>query len=343
LGTAVLIMDVSGLVVENNRTMPYGEEWLPTVASANEQKFTSYQRDGESGLDYALARFFASALGTLRSPDKGPMVLHMPGTLNRYGYGLQDPINIIDPTGNFIERAGIGSATAGCPPGVDYETISTVFGDDLIKTRICLFPPPSAPNSYHPEPGGGGGGGGNPGSAQDKLTPNYSILTPCRQRAVEIMSGIRENFGAFADAVVSFSASNLPIVDGAELGQAYIRFKQGNGDTPVQVFLGASISIDHYVEVGGEPVLQQTTNVTVVDLTDSSFRFSVNAVDALIYPAEIEFSASDGSNGTLGFGIQVQARPNGLFSSVAAATGVLQSIENGVWTNFLRKVEGSCK
>jgi RHS repeat-associated protein len=118
LGTAVLIMDAAGLVVENNRTMPYGEEWLPAVASANEQKFTSYQRDGESGLDYAVARFFASTTGTLRSPDKGPMIPRLPATMNRYAYSLQDPINMTDPTGNVAQQVIRG---LGCPSGIDYE------------------------------------------------------------------------------------------------------------------------------------------------------------------------------------------------------------------------------
>ena len=106
LGTAVSIMEANGLVVENNRTLPYGEEWRPTVESGNEHKFTSYQRDGESGLDYAGARYYENTRGRLNSPDKGPMKLWIPATLNRYSYVGMDPVNITDPSGNEWQWAG---------------------------------------------------------------------------------------------------------------------------------------------------------------------------------------------------------------------------------------------
>ena len=83
LGTAVLLMAASGLVVENNRTLPYGEEWVSAAGSANEQKFTSYQRDGESGLDYAIHRFDATTRGVFMSVDRGPITLALPQSLNR--------------------------------------------------------------------------------------------------------------------------------------------------------------------------------------------------------------------------------------------------------------------
>ena len=99
LGTAVLIMAAADLVVENNRTLPYGEEWQPAVGSDNEQKFTSYQRDAESGLDYAIHRFDATARGVFMSVDPGPISLMLPQSLNRYIYAMADPVNYTDPSG----------------------------------------------------------------------------------------------------------------------------------------------------------------------------------------------------------------------------------------------------
>ena len=99
LGTAVLFMAASGLVIENNRTLPYGEEWLPSPGSDNEQKFTSYQRDGESGLDYAIHRFDATTRGVFMSVDRGPITLALPQSLNRYIYAMADPVNYTDPSG----------------------------------------------------------------------------------------------------------------------------------------------------------------------------------------------------------------------------------------------------
>ena len=99
LGTAVLLMAASGLVIENNRTLPYGEEWVPAAGSANEQKFTSYQRDGESGLDYAVNRYASNRNGRFQSVDQGPYLLMAPVSLNRYVMTLGDPVNYTDPDG----------------------------------------------------------------------------------------------------------------------------------------------------------------------------------------------------------------------------------------------------
>jgi len=95
-------MTANGTVIENNRTLPYGEAWLPTdngATSTNDKKFTTYQRDAESGLDYAMNRYDASSYGRFVSPDKGKMYLELPITLNRYVYTSDDPINNVDPTG----------------------------------------------------------------------------------------------------------------------------------------------------------------------------------------------------------------------------------------------------
>jgi hypothetical protein len=35
-GTAALLFNTSGTVIENNRTLPYGEEWLSDIASVND-------------------------------------------------------------------------------------------------------------------------------------------------------------------------------------------------------------------------------------------------------------------------------------------------------------------
>src|SRR2546422_9929075 len=57
LGTAVLVIVANGTVIENNRTVPYGELWLSDTAPTKDRKFNSYFRDKESGLDYAMSRY----------------------------------------------------------------------------------------------------------------------------------------------------------------------------------------------------------------------------------------------------------------------------------------------
>jgi len=60
----LFVMNSAGVVIENNRTLPYGEAWLAeSTPSTNDKKFTTYQRDQESGLDYAMERYYANANG----------------------------------------------------------------------------------------------------------------------------------------------------------------------------------------------------------------------------------------------------------------------------------------
>jgi RHS repeat-associated protein len=104
LGSAVLVMTANGTVIENNRTLPYGEAWLASdnsATSTNDKKFNTYQRDQESGLDYAMHRYYGNSSGRFSSPDSEPMSMNLtqPVSLNRYVYVSNDPINETDPTG----------------------------------------------------------------------------------------------------------------------------------------------------------------------------------------------------------------------------------------------------
>lgn len=63
-------------------------------------RHTTYQRDQESGLDYAMARYYANVSGRFASPDKGRIGLYIPASLNRYSYAGSDPINRTDSSGN---------------------------------------------------------------------------------------------------------------------------------------------------------------------------------------------------------------------------------------------------
>jgi RHS repeat-associated protein len=95
----VLVINSAGLVIENNRTLPYGEAWLAeNTPSTNDKKFTTYQRDQESRLDYAMNRYYANTAGRFASPDKGKLRLFLPASLNRYSYVGADPINRTDST-----------------------------------------------------------------------------------------------------------------------------------------------------------------------------------------------------------------------------------------------------
>jgi RHS repeat-associated protein len=112
LASTRLVTDTDGAVKARHDYLPFGEELTAGIGSrssgqgygVNEglrQKFTSKQRDAESGLDYFGARYYASTQGRFTSTDPLDESAHilLPQTWNRYSYVLNNPLNVIDPNG----------------------------------------------------------------------------------------------------------------------------------------------------------------------------------------------------------------------------------------------------
>ncbi len=92
-----LVTDSSGNTVAQMGHFPFGESWHN--ASGEKLLFTTYERDSESGNDYAMARYHVSRLGRLSSPDPLGGGAVNPQSLNRYSHSVNDPANRTDPSG----------------------------------------------------------------------------------------------------------------------------------------------------------------------------------------------------------------------------------------------------
>ena len=90
--------DSNGAVVGQQGNYPFGEAWY-TSSATTKWRFTSYERDSESGNDYANFRYHANRLGRFLTPDPLAGRITNPQSLNRYAYVINDPINLIDPLG----------------------------------------------------------------------------------------------------------------------------------------------------------------------------------------------------------------------------------------------------
>ena len=82
-------------------------------------RYTGKERDTESGLDYFGARYYASNMGRMMSPDwsaKAEPVpyakLDNPQSLNLYSYVGNNPLSRTDPTGHY--EINCGSGVKGC-------------------------------------------------------------------------------------------------------------------------------------------------------------------------------------------------------------------------------------
>lgn len=200
-GTAVLLFNTSGTVIENNRSLPYGEAWLSEVASANDKKFTSYDRDKESGLDYAMARMYANNVGRFSSPDQGPIRLHMPTTLNRYTYGNLDPVNNNDPTGNECPAGTDTCVEVSEPPPPDL---------DLFPVDLKGSPNPCPPDYRGSECGGGGDSGGGGGSSPPKPSPTQANCQSGLRTAQKDNAAVARAMTDKSTLMAAVAGTNIP-------------------------------------------------------------------------------------------------------------------------------------
>ncbi len=72
---------------------------------ASGPRFTSKERDSETGLDYFGARYYSGAQGRFTGPDPGPYDLKNPQSLNRYAYVINNPLKFVDPSGEMSTYA----------------------------------------------------------------------------------------------------------------------------------------------------------------------------------------------------------------------------------------------
>ena len=108
LGSPRINTNENGAVTARHDYHPFGEEIFTSQRTSGgygadeiRKKFTGYERDGETGLDFAQARMHANKLGRFFSPDPlfTSIKLIEPQSLNKYSYCLNNPYKYIDPTG----------------------------------------------------------------------------------------------------------------------------------------------------------------------------------------------------------------------------------------------------
>jgi len=108
------INDASGGIKGRHDYLPFGEEMGARgdgqrntnqgyVGSGDNvrQKYTGYERDSESGLDYAQARYYGSTQGRFMSvdPSMSSGKAGDPQSWNRYVYTTNNPLKFVDPSG----------------------------------------------------------------------------------------------------------------------------------------------------------------------------------------------------------------------------------------------------
>jgi len=112
--SARVTLDTSGNILGRQAHLPFGEE-LNATGTTDKHRFTSYERDSETGIDYAVNRMDSTNVGRFLQVDK-VAGSGSPQRLNRFAYTRNDPINRVDPLGLDDD----------CPPGTEKR------GDDCV-------------------------------------------------------------------------------------------------------------------------------------------------------------------------------------------------------------------
>jgi RHS repeat-associated protein len=109
LGSPRINTDLDGDVIARHDYHPFGEEiatsqrtsGLGYSADTIRKKFTGYERDYETELDFAQARYYAKNLGRFTSVDEPffDQYEDNPQSWNLYTYVRNNPLNLNDPTG----------------------------------------------------------------------------------------------------------------------------------------------------------------------------------------------------------------------------------------------------
>ncbi len=213
-----MVLDVNGNVVGRQAHLPYGEDFGES-GEQQKQHFTSYERDTETGTDYAMNRAYSQNVGRFTSADsyKASGYLTNPRSWNRYSYSRNDPINRIDRLGLQDEDPPI--VIHSCPA-------YSPSGDpsiDLGPTNTCLYLSLSGGGTAgrHPpleDTGEGPGGGGGEQlpmldllaedlarlltGALDDLTNflNLPISENCQKNVMDKLAAAFSNFSASAFA-----------------------------------------------------------------------------------------------------------------------------------------------
>jgi RHS repeat-associated protein len=111
LGSPRINTNQKGEVVARHDYLPFGDEIVGlgqrnaeqkyAVTDGVRQKFTGYQKDEETGLDFAQARYYGNGLGRFTSVDPAieSIKANLPQSWNRYVYVLNNPLRYADPDG----------------------------------------------------------------------------------------------------------------------------------------------------------------------------------------------------------------------------------------------------
>jgi RHS repeat-associated protein len=100
LGSTGLLTSGAGSVAGSWSYLPFGGTFKAEGTGGTDWRYTGQRQDEGSGLYYYNARYYDPTLGRFITPDTLVQAPYDPQTLNRYTYCRNNPVNLVDPSGN---------------------------------------------------------------------------------------------------------------------------------------------------------------------------------------------------------------------------------------------------
>jgi len=318
-----MTLDASGNVVGRQGHLPFGEDFAES-GSQEKHHFTTYERDTESGGDYALGREFASITGRFTQTDPSsavgtnPLVMGGfgdPQSLNKYNYSRNDAVNVRDTTGaNYC---------------IGYDAYSIWYAPEKIIIVYLGFIPSfcfanGGTGRANPIPPGPNGG--NP--VYKPVKKHYENSFPCNKSATDATANVVQNFPSLANGFYNFDLAF----------QENVHF---SGTVAVGNTL--NIEIHLYGPMIPPSGFTSTMSVKVTDIGPNSFTYKTDPGHPLD-PGTITFSITDAGNGQVKFAIDVDANADGLINSAMFALlggAGEDALWNGLIDNVKKKVCGN--
>jgi len=130
LGSPRVITNENGAVTKRQDYAAFGDETFTaqrtsglkyTAPDEIRKGYTGYEKDDESGLDFAQARYYNSTHGRYTSIDPltASVNVRNPQTFNRYSYVLNSPYKFTDPLGLLPVSIACGQWCSNSGPYVD--------------------------------------------------------------------------------------------------------------------------------------------------------------------------------------------------------------------------------
>lgn len=158
LGSPRVITNAAGAIASRRDFMPFGEELLAGTANRAatdkfsngidnvRKRFTGYEKDAETGLDFAEARYYDNRYGRFTAVD--PMLASGNSadaqSFNRYVYVSNNPVTATDPTGMFSDRDWYTSE--------DYEIIPSELPSIKLPVPFVEYTIQRQPQQPAPQP-----------------------------------------------------------------------------------------------------------------------------------------------------------------------------------------------